>query len=74
MAELDQLIKMANQIAANFSFHKDVEDRIADHLKRFWAPQMRQKLADHVAGSVSESSSDVVPEVISALGKIHDHA
>jgi formate dehydrogenase subunit delta len=50
MSDVDQMIKMANQIAENFSFHDDQVARTADHLKRFWAPQMRRKLAAHVAG------------------------
>lgn len=46
MQEVEQLVKMANQIAENLSFHEDAVDRIADHLRRFWAPSMQQKLAD----------------------------
>jgi hypothetical protein len=44
MKEIDQLVRMANQIAANFSFHTDRVDRVADHLRRFWAPAMRKLL------------------------------
>lgn len=47
MQEIDQLVKMANQIADNFSFHDDAVDRIADHLERFWAPSMLNKLTAH---------------------------
>ena len=47
--ELQTLLKMANQIAANFSFHDDAVDRTADHLNRFWAPSMRKMLLDHLA-------------------------
>lgn len=46
MQEVDQLVKMANQIADNFGFHDDAADRVADHLKRFWAPSMRKKLLE----------------------------
>jgi formate dehydrogenase subunit delta len=49
MKEVEQLVKMANQIADNFSFHDDAVDRIADHLLRFWAPSMQEKLVEHVA-------------------------
>ncbi|NIP17783.1 MAG: formate dehydrogenase [Xanthomonadales bacterium] len=41
---------MANQIAANFSFHEDQVERVADHFTRFWAPSMRRMLSDHVEG------------------------
>ncbi|MBT8048172.1 MAG: formate dehydrogenase subunit delta [Xanthomonadales bacterium] len=46
MQEVEQLVKMVNQIADNFSFHDDAVDRIEDHLKRFWAPSMQKKLID----------------------------
>ena len=45
--ELGNLVRMANQIADNFSFHADAEDRVVDHLRRFWAPSMRQRLLTH---------------------------
>ncbi len=48
-SELQTLVKMANQIAANFSFHADAVERTADHLKRFWAPSMKKQLLDHIA-------------------------
>ena len=47
MHEIEHLVKMANQIADNFSFHEDCVDRIRDHLQRFWAPSMRVKLAEY---------------------------
>lgn len=47
MQEVEQLVKMVNQIADNFSFHDDAVDRIEDHLRRFWAPSMQQKLIEH---------------------------
>jgi formate dehydrogenase subunit delta len=46
MQEIDQLVKMANQIADNFSFYEDAADRLADHLRRFWAPSMTKKLLE----------------------------
>ena len=47
--ELEHLIKMANEIAANLARGDTGEaaaERVADHLKRFWAPAMREKLID----------------------------
>jgi NADH-dependant formate dehydrogenase delta subunit FdsD len=41
--EIDKLVRMANQIAANFDYGPDKEHvaaSTADHLKRFWAPSM----------------------------------
>lgn len=40
-----QLVRMANQIADNFAY-LDVPQaaaRTADHLRRFWSPEMRQR-------------------------------
>lgn len=58
--ELQHLIDMANDIARNFSFHPDTEDRIADHLKRFWAPSMKRAIIGHVqAGGAGLASSAI---------------
>ena len=46
MSETEQLVKMANQIADNFSFHDGPADLVAEHMQRFWAPSMRQKLVE----------------------------
>ena len=68
MQEVERLVRMANQIADNLSFHDDSVDRIADHLRRFWAPSMRQKLADHAAaGGVGLN-----PGVMAAIGRLAD--
>lgn len=61
--ELDHLIQMANQIAANFSFHEDEADRTADHIQRFWAPSMRKLLANHI----KEGGEGVEPAVVEAM-------
>ena len=55
--DIDKLVKMANQIAANCDYGADkdkVAAVVADHLTRFWTPAMRvaiieghsQKLVD----------------------------
>jgi len=66
MSELDQLVKMANQIAANFRFHEDCADRLATHINRFWAPVMRQQLIDHARGG----ARDLDASVLQSLDKI----
>ena len=66
MQEIDQLVKMSNQIADNFSFHEDAVDRLADHLQRFWAPSMRKKLTDFL-----EAGGDgLKPDVIAAVKRL----
>ncbi len=51
--ELQTLVKMANQIAANFSFYDDAVERTTRHLQRFWAPSLRQQMINHVAAGGS---------------------
>ena len=65
-SEMDHLVKMANDIAANLSFQADPEERIADHINRFWAPRMRQLLIDHAA----EVSDDLSDALMPAIQKI----
>jgi formate dehydrogenase subunit delta len=52
MQDVQHLVKMANQIADNFSFHDDPVDRTLDHLKRFWAPSMHRNIAEFEASGV----------------------
>jgi formate dehydrogenase subunit delta len=49
MQDVERLVKMANQIADNFSFHDDAAERTADHLQRFWAPSLRTRIIDFEA-------------------------
>ena len=60
MQEIDQLVKMANQIADNFSFHEDAVDRLTEHLQRFWAPSMRRKLIEFVDAGCSGLKPGVI--------------
>ena len=63
MTEVEQLVKMANQIAQNFSFNDDAIERVADHLQRFWAPSMLQSLADVRQQGHSGLSATVVAAI-----------
>ena len=66
MQEIDQLVKIANQIADNFSFHEDAVDRLADHPLRFWAPSMIKKLIE-----LLEAGGDgLKPDVIAAVQRL----
>ncbi|KAA9132518.1 formate dehydrogenase subunit delta [Marinihelvus fidelis] len=46
-AELRHLVTMANDIARNLAAYDDAPVRVADHMRRFWAPAMRQRLVAH---------------------------
>jgi formate dehydrogenase subunit delta len=42
--DVDKLVRMANQIAANNDYGPDADKiaaTVADHLTRFWTPEMR---------------------------------
>jgi hypothetical protein len=64
MSEIDQLVKMSNQIAANFSFHDDGVERVADHIQRFWPPVMKTMLKEFASkndGSLDQLVLDALP-------------
>jgi len=62
--ELEHLRQMANQIAANFSFHDDQVARITDHITRFWAPSMRKLFSNYI-----EQGGEGVDEAVLAAMK-----
>ena len=66
--ETEHLVSMANDIAANLSFHADADEQIADHIRRFWAPRMRQLLLDYAAGT----GEGLSPKMAGALTKLRD--
>lgn len=46
----EKMVMMANQIASFFNTQPgDAPDRIADHLRDFWEPRMRNQLHDYIA-------------------------
>lgn len=51
MSSTDHLVKMANDIAEYFESEPDraaAVRGIAQHLRRFWEPRMRRRIAAHV--------------------------
>jgi formate dehydrogenase subunit delta len=57
--QLNQLIKMVNQIANNNSHQTEVEsvDLILNHLKKFWALSMKKQIIDYA----KQDGVDLVP-------------
>ena len=47
----EKMVTMANQIADFFKTQpgEDQAERVADHLRDFWEPRMRDQLRDYVA-------------------------
>jgi hypothetical protein len=58
MQDVQRLVKMANQIAENFSFHDDAVERTLDHVRRFWAPSMHRKIIEFEAAGGDGLSTD----------------
>lgn len=49
-AQLEQLVKMADQITRNLAAEGDEEhvaQKAAEHIRKFWTPAMRGKLVEH---------------------------
>lgn len=62
------LVRMSNQIAANFSHH-EAEQAAAEtayHLERFWTPRMLDQLAAHARAD----ADDLDPLVVDAIGRL----
>ena len=57
--QAEKLVRMANQIAANFDSCSDKKNAVAsvvDHLQRFWTPSMLEELVDyHDQGDITLS-------------------
>ncbi len=64
--EVAHLVSMANDIAVNLSFHADADEKIADHINRFWAPRMRALLLEYAASGEQGLSEALLP----ALSKL----
>ena len=63
------LIRMANQIAANFHAYADDEavEAIANHLRQFWEPRMRADLRTAIADG---QAKELNPQIVRALSKL----
>jgi hypothetical protein len=50
--QIERLVKMADQIALNLGAGNDdgAAQRTADHISRFWTPQMRRQLIEFWRG------------------------
>ncbi|ALD91267.1 formate dehydrogenase subunit delta [Cupriavidus gilardii] len=60
---LDNLVKMANQIGTFFAAMPDRDEALADiatHLRRFWAPPMRRALLEGVDNGQAEAVAPIV--------------
>jgi formate dehydrogenase subunit delta len=70
--EIEPLVRMANQIAANYAHHAPevAASEVATHVKSFWAPPMRADLTAYVDGG----GTGVDPVVVAALEQLRQPA
>lgn len=66
----ERLVAMANQIALGVPDRRQVSERVATHLRRFWAPSMIDELAAYAPCHKGE----LQPEVIDALAVLRPQA
>jgi hypothetical protein len=59
--ETTHLVSMAKDIAANLSFQSNADEKIADHINRFWAPRMRRLLLEYAAGDGQQVCEALLP-------------
>jgi len=59
--ETAHLVTMANDIAANLAFQDDADEKVADHINRFWAPRMRSLLLEYASGDGQGLSDALKP-------------
>ena len=67
--DVEKLVKMANQIAANSDYGSDKEKiaaTIADHLTRFWTPAMRKAIIE----GHRNKRADLTPMAAQAVEKL----
>ena len=66
--EAEQMVHLANQIALFFASYPKEEAvaGIADHLRKFWEPRMRQQIVQYVA-SGGGGLHDLAKEAVAHL-------
>jgi formate dehydrogenase subunit delta len=67
--DADNLVRMANQIGDFFSAmpeRDEAKDGIADHLRKFWDPRMREELFAHID---RQQAAGLAPLVLEAVNE-----
>ena len=63
----ERLVSMANQISHFFASQPAAVDGLANHIRRFWSPQMRADIFAHID---AEGGKDLDALALEALKKI----
>ncbi len=57
---LDNLVRMANQIAANLQHEPDPAAATAEHIHLFWDPRMKRMIFDHDGTGLSPDAAKAI--------------
>ena len=57
---VDNLIRMANQIAANLQHEDDVPSAVAEHIRLFWDPRMKALIFGHGDAGLSPDAAAAI--------------
>ena len=69
--QVEQLVRMANQIALNMSAwgsEDDVARKTEEHITKFWTPEMRKRLQEY-SHHGAEGLSPAVLRAVASLGR-----
>ena len=72
--DANKLVRMANQIAANFDYGADQTHAVAgvlDHLTRFWTMAMKRRIVEYQQQGetgLSKISAEAVTQLADSLG------
>lgn len=73
--DTQNLVNMANRIGDFFGAWPDrdqARNEIANHLRRFWEPRMREQIRAHVRERGGEGLSGIVIEAVESLEPASD--
>ncbi|WP_430444989.1 formate dehydrogenase subunit delta [Sphingorhabdus contaminans] len=66
MTSLERLVYMLNQIAANLATEDDPVTAIAEHVRQFWDPRMKQIIIESDRQGLSSVASAAVQRLAQA--------
>jgi formate dehydrogenase subunit delta len=73
--DVNKLVRMANQIAANLDYGPD-KNRVvadtADHLRRYWSPPMKVLIVEHYKRGDAELS-EIAAQAVARLAEDHQN-
>lgn len=66
MNTVDNLVRMANQIAANLQHEDDVPSAIAEHIRLFWDPRMKALIFAHGDAGLAPDAAAAIAQLKTA--------